>query len=135
MKLSEFRSTYYEFSGKASDVSRSLAFAGIAVIWIYRVGGDSSRRPNPEMLLPTVLLVVGLALDLLQYTYSAAAWGVFTRMNEHALEDLTQDPDLDAPRWLNWPTLICFWGKLLLIATAYVLIAVRLGNQWLAALP
>ena len=37
MKIHELRSTYYEASGKVSDISRQLAFAGIAVIWVLRV--------------------------------------------------------------------------------------------------
>ena len=37
MKLSDYRETYYEFSGKASDVTRQLAFAGIAIVWIFKI--------------------------------------------------------------------------------------------------
>lgn len=35
MTLSDYLASYYELSGKASDVSRQLAFAGIAVIWVF----------------------------------------------------------------------------------------------------
>jgi hypothetical protein len=132
MKLSEYRATYQELSGKASDVARSLAFAGIALVWIFKIGGDAFPRPRPELLAPTALLTLGLAFDLLQYIYSAAAWGVFTRFNERSLPNLTEDPELDAPKVINWPTLILFWAKLGCIAVAYVLMARYFVGQWRA---
>ncbi len=44
MKLSDYRETYYEFSGKLSDVSRQLSFAGIALIWLFKL--DSTPVPK-----------------------------------------------------------------------------------------
>jgi hypothetical protein len=120
MKLSEFRSTYQELSGKASEVARSLAFAGIALVWVFKTGADVPRPP-PGLIAPTILLTAGLACDLIQYVYSAAAWGIFARIHERRLQDLQEDPDLDAPAWINWPTLFFFWTKLVCVAAAYLL--------------
>jgi hypothetical protein len=36
MKLQDYRNDFYLFSGKASDISRQLAFAAIAIIWIFK---------------------------------------------------------------------------------------------------
>jgi hypothetical protein len=38
MKLQKARDTYYEYSGKLSDITRQLSFAGIAIVWIFRAG-------------------------------------------------------------------------------------------------
>ena len=133
MKLSEFRSTYYEMSGKASEICRSLAFAGIAVVWIYKTGPEASPHPQPEMLLPTALLILGLALDLLQYVYSAAVWGMLARLYERNLDHLDDDPEVSPPRsYVNWPTLGFFWGKIGCIVFAYLLLICQLGTQWAA---
>jgi hypothetical protein len=111
MKLSKYRETYYEFSGKASDVARQLAFAGIALVWIFRI--DS--RPAPS--LPREL-----ALDLLQYALAALIWGTFHRYHEKRLKDKRKDPELTAPPYFNWPAQICFLIKLVSVVIAYILI-------------
>ena len=130
MKLSDLRSDYYELSGKASDVARGLAFAGIAVIWIFKTGSDVAPRLRPELLPPIGLLSLGLAMDLLQYAYAAAAMAIYARRKEKQLVRLTEDPDFDLPRQLNWPTLTFFWGKLLCIGAAYALIVRHIIKQW-----
>jgi len=35
MKLKEYKADFYELSGKASEINRQIAFAGIAIIWIF----------------------------------------------------------------------------------------------------
>ena len=42
MKLRNYRQTYYDYSGKASDIARQLSFAGIAIIWIFKIQKDTS---------------------------------------------------------------------------------------------
>lgn len=44
MKLQDVRSTYYELSGKTSDLVRQLGFAGIALIWLFRT--DLAGQPR-----------------------------------------------------------------------------------------
>jgi hypothetical protein len=36
VKLSEYADVYAELSGKASDAARQLAFAGLALKWLFR---------------------------------------------------------------------------------------------------
>ena len=43
MKLKDARASYYEYSAKASDVSRTLSLSGIAIIWVFRV--DTTNGP------------------------------------------------------------------------------------------
>ena len=49
MKLSEYANVYAEFSGKASDVARQLAFAGLALVWLFR----ESNGPVPTYSRPS----------------------------------------------------------------------------------
>jgi hypothetical protein len=41
--VEDYRKTSYEFSGKASDASRQLAFAAIAVIWLFKTDTSYCR--------------------------------------------------------------------------------------------
>jgi hypothetical protein len=125
MKLSEYRQDYYEFSGKASDVSRNLAFAGVAVIWLFKVGDSTPILPR-NLVLPLLLFCVGLACDLLQYVASVVVWGSFQWRHDQRLANPHDDPELDAPSWFNWPALVFFTAKLVAVSVGYVVLSFRL---------
>lgn len=112
------RDTYYQLSGKLSDISRQLDFAGIALIWLFKVEMGGKHAIPSALLLPAALLVAALSVDLLQYIYSCAAWGVYNRILE--IRSIPFDKEFKAPPPINWPTLVCFWSKVLLTVAAYV---------------
>ena len=114
MKLSEAREAYYDYSRTASTIARQLAFAGIAVIWLFRIDGSSGPALPTAFLTPLVLIVLALAFDLLHYIIGAAIWSRFGRSKE-----LTNNQEFDAPGWLNWPTLGLYYAKLTLVMIAY----------------
>lgn len=110
MKLKDAREAYYEYSKKASEVARSLAFAGIALIWVFKTDANGIPKVPDDLLLPTALLAASLAFDLLQGVAGSVIWGPFHRLKEREREP-GDDPEIDAPAWINWPTLFFFWGK------------------------
>lgn len=117
MRLSEYRQDY-QFSGQASDVARALSFSGIAVVWVFVDHRGNTYQLSQELLLPAALIIGGLALDLLQYGWSAAVWGAHARYHEK--RGVSGNDELTSPRWFNWPALACFWLKLALVTAAYV---------------
>ncbi|HPQ42941.1 MAG TPA: hypothetical protein PKZ42_01840 [Syntrophales bacterium] len=119
MKLSEYRNTYYEYTGKTSNVTRQLAFAGIALIWIYKVGNFADGSIPKQLILSSALLAISLTLDLLHYVWGSFIWGVFCRQKEKQLEDILENPELSAPAWYNWPSNLFFWLKILAVIIAY----------------
>jgi len=130
-KLSQYRETYYAFSAKLSDVSRSLAFAGLAIVWIFKVDTGTGPRPPETLLAPAILLGLGLALDLLQYLAQTTVWGIFQWHHDRKLRDpATEDPDLDAPSWLRWPGFIFFVTKLAVVMVGYCLLLAYLLSLW-----
>jgi hypothetical protein len=125
MKITAFRKNYTEyFSQKASDVTRQFAFAGIALVWIFKIGGDNPKLPD-ELIVPTFWFAVTLALDLFHYAFATIFWSVFCRYHEKkGLKKKKPDPDPDviAPRWINWPTNFFFYSKLSSIVIGYFII-------------
>ncbi|ELV8595256.1 hypothetical protein [Vibrio fluvialis] len=116
MKLSDSREHYYTATGSLSTVARQLAFAGIAVIWIF-VQKQGTQYIIPQSLLwPLYLFVLGLAFDLLQYVYASAAWGIFSRSKELSVGPETK---FKAPPYINWPTNVFFWLKSSALILAY----------------
>ena len=76
MKLKDARDYYAFASGKTSDLVRQLAFAGIAVIWIFKSDSPGGVIKLPgELLWPLGLIVIGLVADFLQYVAATICWG------------------------------------------------------------
>ena len=120
MKLKDCRDSYYDYSKKASEILRYLGFAGIALIWMFRVEKAGVTTVPVALVWPAILLVSGLTLDLFQYVYGTIAWGTYHRMMEK--RDTPEDKEFEAPRWLNWPTNAFFTLKIPAIAVAYILL-------------
>jgi len=126
-KLSHFREKeYYYFSGKVSELCRNLAFAGIAIIWIFKTD-KTGITIDKELILPLIVFVATLTFDLFQYLWGTIIWGCFVRQQEKKLKDVaTEDPELEAPAWFNWPTNIFFYLKTILVITGYTLLFIHL---------
>ncbi|UCE66620.1 MAG: hypothetical protein JSU85_00975 [Candidatus Zixiibacteriota bacterium] len=122
MKLSEYRETYYEFSAKASDIARHLAFAGIAVIWIFRIEEYRKTTIPDSLIFPLIFFITALALDLVQYIAGTSVWGIFHWYHEKKLDNVLDDPKLDHPIWLKWPIFCPFVLKLISVIVGYILL-------------
>ena len=121
MKLSEARESYYSNSARASELTRQLAFAGIALVWIFNspVQNQSIALPR-ELMLVSLWLVLALILDFAQYVLGTLIWGFFSRRVEvKKPHRVGEDVEFAASPFMNWPGLICFWAKLAVLAFAY----------------
>jgi hypothetical protein len=130
MKLSDYRETFYKFSEKASDVARHLSFAGIALVWIFKIDAMPIPKVPDALLLPAALLALSLALDVLQYVGATCVWGIFQWWHERKLDDLSQDPELESPSFLKWPQFIFFVGKLVTLTGAYFFLTRYIWIIW-----
>jgi hypothetical protein len=128
MKLEDCRKAYYEYSGKASDICRNLGFAGLALIWAFRI--TAGEKPVIPCVLrwAGILLVSGLALDFLQYISSTLIWGIYHRYKEK--NGISEQKEFLAPRWINYPSIICFVIKQVSIFIAYILLVISMFNAF-----
>ena len=117
MKLKDARELYYFYSGKTSDLVRQLGLAGIAVIWIFKYDVQGIPKIPQSLLPPLILIVLGLALNLLQYAVATSIWGIFQRRKE--VGGIADDVDFLAPKQFNWPTIGFFVLKIVSIIAAY----------------
>ena len=128
MKLAECKEAYYLFSGKLSDNCRKLAFAGIAVVWIFKKEDGGNYVLPATMAWATCFIIVSLALDPLQYAYQALAWGCYHRRQE--LKDHDPQREFLAPRTINWFPVIAIGAKAACVATAYVFIFIFMFSRF-----
>ena len=119
MKLREIGENRNYYTETLSKIVRQLDFAGIAVVWIFRVAGENGQISfSSELLWALGFFVSSLILDLLQYAYASAAWSCFFRRCE-TKHKLKLDGDRVAPRSINWPTNASIKKKTILVAGGY----------------
>jgi hypothetical protein len=121
------RATYESASSKASEVARQLAFAGVAIVWLFSgatMPKSGGLQIENSLLRAGFFLVLCLALDFAHAVYRAAAWGIYGWYldTKHGETD-------DAPAWINYPSNAFYWGKLLALGVAYVLLTAYLGHR------
>lgn len=119
MKVKDYKKDYQEFSGKLSDNARKLAFAGIAIVWIFKQEKEGIFILPQLLKLSMLMFVITLSFDLLQYVYQTLTWGIFHRHFEKKLP--SEDSELLASKYLNWPAIFFFWSKVIALAAGYVL--------------
>lgn len=120
MKLEDAREIYYFNSGKTSDLVRQLGLAGIAIIWIFKGDAEGVPKIPPALILPLGLILLGLAMDLIQYVLATIFWGAFHRIKEQS--GIGEEAEFVAPRQINWTSNVLFYAKVVAICAAYVLL-------------
>jgi len=119
MKVKDYKKVYQEFSGKLSDNTRKLAFAGIAIVWIFKQGKNGTFILPDLLKLAILMFVITLSFDLLQYIYQTIIWGFFHRYYE---TKFSEDYELTASKYFNWPAIIFFWSKVIVLVAGYVFV-------------
>lgn len=116
-KLSDYKEDYYFFTGKLSDINRQIAFAGLAIIWIFKKGENSDIQLDVELIKPAIFIVCALAFDIFQYIYQSITWSLFyTHYNR---KHKSEEYKIESPEYLNYPSWFFFFLKVILVLIAY----------------
>jgi hypothetical protein len=128
-KLSDYKLTYEEASSKVSDLTRQMALAGIAIIWIFRQPDSSDKIICEGLIPPLIFFVFTLTFDILQYIYKTVAWAIFFRTKEKKAKKKNPDPPMQANPIMNLPTWILFASKVVCLLLGYILIFTYLFDK------
>jgi len=127
MKLRDLVKDLKDFTEKLSNVNRQIAFAGIAIIWIFRIEEGTSTSISKELILPIILLIAALAFDLIQFLFSSIAWKVYLWKKEQTTKS---EDDFRVPSWIsNISYFGFFFPKVIFTITAYSLLFINLGKE------
>ncbi|MBK9479124.1 MAG: hypothetical protein IPN99_09865, partial [Bacteroidetes bacterium] len=107
MKLEEYKNDSYEFSKQTSVLVRQFAFAGIAIIWIFKYDKPTEHLIPIELFKPLLYFVSTLVFDLLQYLIPTIIFTIFFRYHEKENKGKT-GIDIKASGWLSAPGWVCF---------------------------
>lgn len=128
MSLSNCWDTFYTYTGNASTIARQLAFAGIAVVWIFTESEEGGLALHASLLLPSLLFIIALACDFLQYLSGSIVWYCFARHKEKKL-GVDSKEEFGWSNWLNCPGYCFFVAKCLLVLIAYWLLGSHIFQQ------
>ena len=117
MHLADAKSAYETLSGKASDIVRQLSLAGIAIVWLFRVGSDKAPVIDQNLLRAALFIFLALFLDFLQYLVGTVIWFLYFRYKEK--HGATENDEFLAPEKLTWPTWVLFYLKSTMMLVAY----------------
>jgi len=119
MNLKDVRTTFDTFSGKASEIVRSLALAGIAVIWVFKTDGQDGviNLPGP-LWWGALAIVVAVGFDLLHYVAGSLTWGIYHWYKEQKTKT-KETETFEAPDMINLGAYIFFGLKIVAIGIGY----------------
>lgn len=135
MKLSEYKTTYRDYSAKASDNLRYVAFAGIAIIWLFHGGSDKEAvfpaKLPVDLLKPLLFFVAAISFDVLQYVLATFIWKYYFRKLEKEARRLkaNKDKEYKHSRWLPAPIDFCFYSKMATVVSGYIFLSIFLWNS------
>lgn len=134
MKLNDYKDTYEAHSSTLSNINRSIAFAGIAVVWIFKKTEAEKVLIDNEFLLPLLLFIAGLAFDILHYAYQTVAWYIVFRNKEKQLQNQKNNStevndEFEHEYWITYPAWTLFTLKILCVIIGFIILFIRLFNQ------
>ena len=70
MQIKELRKDYEEYSIQIGNLNRHFVYAGIAIIWLFRVTSNCGATVLPNNLhAPLLMLVTSLLIEFIQKLY------------------------------------------------------------------
>jgi hypothetical protein len=118
----DIRESFYTFSGKASDAARQLAFAGIAVVWLFNKPRDAAILLPGALLVALFFFVTALALDLIHYAVGSLIWDELTK--RHAGQP--DDTEIAISMWRDACISTFFVLKLVAVFAGYAILILHL---------
>jgi hypothetical protein len=117
-KLKDLKEDFYAFSSKTSDITRQLALAGIAIIWIFKISSAQKIELAPSTVPILKLLIVSLLLDFCHAFIPSITYGILS--NGHRKNGKTDESEVAYSLWWTLPEWFFFIAKIALLLWAYV---------------
>jgi hypothetical protein len=122
MTIDDLWSDVRELTAKLSDIARQAAYAGLAVIWIFKTGEAAKYHLDRGLIWAGALLVLALAFDLAQYAANIVLRWRNARHEEKSRGVDYKGKDITLPKGLNQVPYALFALKVALVAAGYVVL-------------
>jgi hypothetical protein len=101
-------------------------FAGIGMIWIFRVSTGEQTSLPVGLLWPSILLVSSLGIDIFQYLLQSGIWYLYYHYKRN--RNVKENEEVNEPEWPNYAAWILFFLKISVMITAYVMLFLHLHH-------
>jgi hypothetical protein len=131
--IDHYKKDYEYFTGKASEINRSLALGGIAIIWIFKTTSGNVTSIPDVLILPLIWLVGALGLDLFQYIIGGIIWWIYYKFKEYQIKKdiISADDDIKAHYILPGIIHLIYWSKLTSTIIAYYFLLAFLYTKFI----
>ncbi len=129
MKNSEVWEVYKDYTKDITELSRKLAFAGVAIVWVLK----PEEGAFGTVCLLSLILIVGYFLaDISQYLTAAFRWYRWINKKEEEIYHATGDieGDYSPSTELDIPVRYLFWIKVVLLLLGFLLIGVEIVSRF-----
>ncbi len=117
--MKDIQDDFYTFSGKASQLTRQLAFAGIAVVWIFKTTTIKNQIIlDYELIEILKQLIVCLLLDFAHAFIPSLVYGIMN-FTHRVFKKKKEDDEINYSMVLTIPEWILFTAKIILLLIAY----------------
>ena len=125
MTNKEVWTQYKEYSQSTSDISRKLAFAGIAICWLFR---DQNSGFPKLVFNALIFLLVFFLFDLLQYLITTLLLKKWIRKEEIRMWETTNkiEGNYQKPTWIDMPAFTLFTCKIIALIISFFLLGIWL---------
>ncbi|MCH7772261.1 MAG: hypothetical protein IIA49_14810 [Bacteroidetes bacterium] len=123
MILNKYIKVYQDLTEKASDLTRKLAFGGIAIIWIFIISDSSGLKIPHQLTLPILFFASTLIFDLCHYIYGGIAYYILYKLKSKKYQ---QNENVEKPKYLNIPMEIFYFLKLISVILGYIFLIIFL---------
>jgi hypothetical protein len=119
--LDKFRQYHYDATVKVSENTRTLALAGIGIVWLFKQQSSDAYVVPQKLLFPLVMVVSAMSFDFLQHMYRSIAWHIIFRLQEGKLnnKEIKEETELYVSDWINVPGYVFFYSKIVCLILAY----------------
>ena len=122
MTLDQLWADVREVTAKLSDVSRQAAYAGLAVVWIFKTGDASRYHLARSLIWAGALFALALGFDIAQYAYASVQRWRHAR-HEEALRGVGyKGKDITLPKEIHYVPYALFALKVATVALGYVIV-------------
>jgi hypothetical protein len=119
MKLFEIRKDIDIYTGKVSELCRTLSFAGLGIIWIFNHGSSGNISVPKELYYPALMFIISLSIDIFQYISEAIIWYLFY-LWKRVSQKLKEEEEANEPEWISYFLYLIFFTKFVFLVLGYI---------------
>ncbi|HVZ69606.1 MAG TPA: hypothetical protein VG891_09090 [Rhizomicrobium sp.] len=130
IKLQDVWGFYDAYNKSVNEISRQVSYAGIALIWVFKISSPDGIRIPKQLFVAAFLLGLCIVFDFLQYVIGSITYQIYGSYKE---KRVSENEAFQQPNWLLMPMDGLFFLKITAAVAGYVFILEYLNSNihWL----